>query len=324
MVTRKHRTAIFIAIVIIALLVVGSAVAAELTPSQDDIIQGAQLYDKWYAALGVDPPTGDMPIWNRQSTNTRSGADTWRCSECHGWDYKGNQGEYQSGSHFTGFPNLYQLVPTLSADDIVNHLNGAIDPAHNFSPYLEDNSLRQLAVFLKSGIIDDSAYIDPISLHVMNPDVAHGKDLYQSTCSTCHGEDGKQIVFKIEGINEYLGSIANRDPWRFLHRTRFGVAGADMPVGLKLGWQPEDGRDILAYAQSLPTGGEIAGQPTPNQTATPVPLLGGPTHGIFGGMLTVLRTVTGLLVVAAAFIGGFVLIGLVVVTLLRGRGKKNP
>ncbi len=324
MVIKKLLTAILIYVFILVLLISGTARAADTPPSQSDIVRGAQLYDKWYAVSDVNPPAGNMPIWSRQTTNTRSGADTWRCSECHGWDYKGAQGEYQSGSHFTGFPNLWLLVQGLSTDDIVNHLNGTLDPAHNFSPYLDATSLTQLAEFLKLGIIDDSAYIDPVSLRVINPDVSHGQTLYQSTCSKCHGEDGKQIVFTIEGINEYLGSIANRDPWRFLHRTRYGVAGTDMPVGVSLGWKPEDSRDILAFAQTLPTGGTIVGQPTQNLQATPQSLIGGPAHNLLSGIITGLGTVAGMLVVSFAFIGGFVLIGLIVVFVLRRRSRGNP
>lgn len=324
MVIKKFRTAILICFFIFALLAAGAAYASDATPFPEDIVRGAQLYDRWYAVLGVDPPVGNMPIWSRQSTNTRSGADTWRCSECHGWDYKGAQGEYQAGSHYTGFPNLWQLAQPLSTDEIVSHLKGALDPAHDFSPYLDDTSLNQLAEFLKFGIIDDSLYIDPVSLHVRGPDVSHGKELYQSTCSSCHGEDGKQIVFKIEGISEYLGRLANRDPWRFLHRTRYGVAGTDMPVGVNLGWQPEDGRDVLAYAQTLPTGGEILAQPTRNPAETPQPLLGGPSQTLLSGLLTGVRSIAGLLIVSAAFIGGFIFIALVVVFIFRRRGRGNP
>jgi hypothetical protein len=184
--------------------------------------------------------------------------------------------------------------------------------------------LTQLADFLKFGIIDDTVYINPISLKVIDPDFAHGKELYQSTCSTCHGEDGKTIVFQIEGINEYLGSVANRDPWRFLHRTRYGVAGTDMPVGIRLGWQPSDGRDVLAYAQSLPAGGEVVSEPTPNQQITPAPLVGGPAHNLFTGILTGLGTLVGITIVAGAFIGGFILMAVVVVIILRKRGQRNP
>jgi hypothetical protein len=54
------------------------------SPTSQDLVTGAQLYDNWFATLGVDPPPGNMLLWSRQSTDTRSGGDTWRCSECHG------------------------------------------------------------------------------------------------------------------------------------------------------------------------------------------------------------------------------------------------
>lgn len=319
---KNPRMIIFVILSTLALLVVHTVLAKENPPSQEDIIRGAQLYDKWYAVLGVDLPAGNMPIWSRQTSNTRSGADTWRCNECHGWDYRGAQGEYSAGSHYTGFPDLWTLVQGLTVEDIVSHLKGNLDPAHNFSTYLDDTALTQLADFLKFGILDDSAYIDPISLRVVDPDFLHGQQLYQSTCLTCHGEDGKTIVFRIEGIDEYLGSIANRDPWRFLHRTRFGVAGTDMPVGLSLGWTAENGRDVLAYTQTLPTGGEIIGEPTPNPQSTPAPLLGGPARNLWTGILTSLGTMFGMGVVAAAFIGGFTLMALIVVIILRRRSGR--
>lgn len=321
---KNPRSIVFIILSALALLVVHTVLAKEEPPPQEDIIRGAQLYDKWYAVIGVDPPAGNMPIWSRQTTNTRSGADTWRCSECHGWDYRGEQGEYREGSHYTGFPDLWTLVQGLTVEDIVNHLEGSLDPAHNFSTYLDDISLTQLGDFLKFGILDDSTYINPISLRVVDPNFSHGQQLYQSTCLTCHGEDGKKIVLRTEGIDEYLGSLANRDPWRFLHRTRFGVAGTDMPVGLFLGWMPADGRDVLAYAQTLPTGGEIVGEPTPNPQSTPAPLVGGPASNLWTGILTSLGSILGMVVVAAAFIGGFTLMALIVVIILRKRsGRKR-
>jgi hypothetical protein len=323
MVMKKPRSTIFILFAIVALLSVGTAIAADIPPSQEDLIRGGQLYDKWYAVLGVDPPTTNMPIWSRQTTNTRSGGDTWRCNECHGWDYKGGQGEYQAGSHYTGFPDLWTLVQGLTVDDIVRHFHGSLDPAHDFSAYMDDTSLTQLAEFLKFGIIDDSTYINPISLQVIDPNLDHGMDLYKSTCSKCHGEDGKTIVLRIEGINEYLGSVASRDPWRFLHRTRYGVAGTDMPVGISLGWQPSDGRDVLAYVQTLPAGGEIVSEPTHNPQNTPSPLVGGPAHNLFTGILTGLGTIAGMMVVSAAFIGGFILMAVVVVVILRKRRQRN-
>lgn len=320
----KHTHFLFFILMgALALLITSGTLAQGENPPEQEIVRGAQIYDKWFAVLGMDPPTGNMPIWNRQSTNTRSGQDTWRCSECHGWDYHGAQGEYSSGSHFTGFPDIMTLTQGLSVDEIISHLQGSKDPAHDFSPYLDKTDLTQVAQFLKYGTIDDSQYINPVSLRALNADVQHGQDLYQSTCAECHGVDGKKIVFHTEGINEFLGSVANRDPYRFLHRTRFGTAGTDMPVGISLGWTPEDGRDILAYSQTLPTGGELTSQPTQNPLSTPATLMGGPATSIWKGILTGLTMFLGMGIYAAFFISGFIIVGVIVVTILRGRSERS-
>jgi mono/diheme cytochrome c family protein len=213
------------------------------------------------------------------------------------------------------------LAQELSVNDIINHLHGSKDPAHDFSPYMDETALTQVAQFLKFGVIDDTQYFNPVSLRVINPDVQHGEDLYQSICAECHGSDGKKITFYTEGIYEFLGSVANRDPWRFLHRTRFGTAGTSMPVGITLGWTPADGRDILAYAQTLPTGAEIISEPTQNPLTTEVPLQGGPATNFWTGLLTGLGMFLGMGIYAALFIGGFILVGVIVVTILRGRTK---
>ena len=65
-----------------------------------DLIRGGLLYDKWWKVNGgAEPMTNFNPIWSSQNTNARMGADTWRCKECHGWDYIGLDGRYSSGSH---------------------------------------------------------------------------------------------------------------------------------------------------------------------------------------------------------------------------------
>ncbi|GAB4505585.1 MAG: hypothetical protein Fur0043_25810 [Anaerolineales bacterium] len=301
-------------LVLLVLMFFGArlVLASEQIEPRPDLVEGAQLYDKWYAALGTDAPQGNMPLWSRQSSNTRSGAETWRCVECHGWDYKGAQGAYASGSHATGFPGLLEAASKMNAEEIVARLKGSQEGQHDFSPYIPDSAMQKIAVFLKEGLIDDSEYINPLSLKVIDGNTTHGKELYTATCVTCHGADGTQIIFRTEGVDETLADVANRDPFRFLHRTRFGVAGTEMPVGYELGWTPADGRDALMYAQSLPRGKENAevtgaGQRSgeSEEVTQPTSLWVGILTGIgaflvtFGSALLIL---TGLLLAGAAVV----------------------
>ncbi len=285
-----------------------------ISPTADDVTRGAILYDKWYAALGQSAPQGDMPLWSAQTTNSRSGPDTWRCVECHGWDYKGRQGAYGSGSHYTGFPGVFGTQA-----DVVAALKGATDPRHDFSAYLDDTSLNQLAAFIQSGLIDDSQYIDMITLNTKGGDPAKGKTLYDGNCATCHGPDGATIVFRTEGINETLGAVANRDPYRFLHRTRFGVAGTQMVIGRNLGWTPKEGVDVLAYVQTLPTGNEPQQPSNVGEGSGASPQLGGPPAGVAGGILTGILAFLGTFGVSIFFLFGLVVLGFLVVWVLRKR-----
>ena len=307
--------AVFLALVLVVLGT--SLVFAGGVRQSKDVVAGAQLYDKWYAVLGQQPE-GDMPIWGRQSTNSRSGAETWRCAECHGWDYRGVDGAYASGSHKTGFPSLMILAPSLSEDQIVAHLKGENDVQHDFPVYLDQASMQKVALFLKEGLIDDSKYIDSASLKVIDGDVEHGKSLFDATCAECHGADGAKIVFRGEGVEEYLGDVAHRDPYRFLHRTRFGVAGTTMPVGVTLGWTPADGRDVLAYAQSLPEAQESVDVTGAGQGSEPAPQdVGGPSDSWVAGIFTGILAALGTIGTALVFLFFIIMIGVAVVFVLR-------
>jgi thiosulfate dehydrogenase len=309
----------FLAVLVVFILGTDAVLARDVPQGSDELVFGAQLYDKWYAALDEPAPEGNHPIWERQSSNTRSGPDTWRCSECHGWDYKGNQGAYGSGSHATGFPSVFLLSKDMTEADIVAHLKGSKDPSHDFSEYMDDASLGKLATFLKNGLIDDSEYIDPITYKVKNANLENGEKLYGQVCANCHGADGQQIVFRAEGVNETLGAVANRDPFRFLHRTRFGVAGTQMPIGAELGWKVEDGRDVLAYAQTLTTGAENQVSANAGEGSETDPTLGGPPQGLAGGIFTGLAAFFGMFGVSAFFLFGLVALGFLVVWTLRKR-----
>lgn len=293
--------------------------AGALSQSDEDIIRGARLYDNWFEELDVQPPAGDMPLWASQTTNTRSGPDTWRCVSCHGWDYQGKDGAFGSGSNFTGFPGVF---PALNNDPALA-IAGSADPGHDFTEWLSSADIAALAAFVQSGTLDDNQFIEPVSRKVLNGNIDNGKAKYESVCAACHGADGTAMVFRMEGQDVTLGTLAVTDPWRFLHRTRFGTAAApDMPIGLSLEWTAQDGRDVLLYAQSFPTG-LPSGDQSPSmggREETPVAQPGGPAQGFWGGLLTALGAMATSL--GFAILLGVVLVGLIFVFVWIARGKK--
>jgi len=263
--------------------------------------------------LGVEPPANDNPMWSRQATNTRSGGDTWRCVECHGWDYKGKDGAYghPASSHYTGFPGLMDAIHHNSVEEMVAILQGKQDPAHDFSLYMDEDHLWALAYFLKYGHVNDDDFIDDLSMRAIGGDIAHGQVLYDQVCAECHGADGTAIEFFDEGYVEYIGTVAAEDPWEFLHKARFGTPGTDMPQGYLLGWTEQDARDILRYAQTLSTGQESAAQSQAAAQAAPVETSppGGPARSWWGGIGTALAAFGAAVGVNLLVIG--VLVGMV-------------
>lgn len=210
---------------------------------------GGRLYDKWWTEAGVEEPGSDQPLWATQTTNTRSGADTWRCKECHGWDYRGAEGAYGSGSHFTGFPGVFD-TQSESYETLVAILDGSANPEHDFSA-MGAEAINNLVGFLISGLVDYSPLIDSETKAAAGGDLANGETLYAG-CSACHGEDGRSLNFGDEDEPEYVGTIALDNPWEFLHKVRAGQPGTGMPSALEAGWSMDELLDLLSFAQTLP------------------------------------------------------------------------
>ncbi|MBI2831781.1 MAG: c-type cytochrome [Chloroflexi bacterium] len=222
-------------------------------PSPTTIALGGKLYDNWMKTAQVATPKENAPLWATQTTNTRTGADTWRCKECHGWDYKGKDGAYAKGSHATGFPGVYSAATTKTAAELTAILKGSPNSKHNFSTYLKDEQIAALAAFLKAGaVIDEAQYIDYTTKKPKSADAVKGKQLYGSNCAACHGVDGKMLNFGSTDKPEYVGTVAADNPWETLHKIRFGQPGAPMPSGIEMQWSIQDMLDMLAHSQTLP------------------------------------------------------------------------
>ncbi|WP_018987767.1 hypothetical protein [Aromatoleum toluclasticum] len=209
-----------------------------------DIARGGQLYDNWAKVLGKELPKETHPAY--PSTGKQKGDATWRCKECHGWDYKGADGAYAKGSHQTGIKGLRAMV---GADPkaIVKILT---DNTHR---YTEDmigrGEMEKLALFVSLGQIDMDLHIDRAT-RKSRGEAGRGAPYYQTICAVCHGFDGKTLNFRTPEDPEYVGTIARENPWEFMHKARFGQPGIPM---ISLITQPDAMiADLLALSQTLP------------------------------------------------------------------------
>jgi len=208
------------------------------------IARGGQLYDNWMAVLEAEPPQETHPAY--PAVGKKKGAATWRCKECHGWDYKGVRGVYGKGSHYTGIRGIRDFVgvdPERIHDVIMNK-------AHAYTARMIPHSaMEKLALFISLGQIEMDTYIDRVT-KMARGDPRRGASFFQTICVVCHGFDGKAMNFRTDENPEFVGTVARENPWEALHKIRFGQPGVGMVSLIALSVQ--DQVDILAYAQTLP------------------------------------------------------------------------
>jgi len=214
-------------------------------PTEDwEIGFGGRLYDSWYEAIDTEEPEKTHPAY--PAAGKQEGASTWRCKECHGWDYKGKDGAYAKGSHFTGIKGISERV----GDDPLQIAALLRAAPHNYTEeIIPDEALKRLALFVTRGQHETDWYIDSASKRARG-DAAKGERLYQNICAACHGFDGRAINFKDTDNPEYIGTVASENPWETLHKVRNGQPGIPMPAMRIL--QLQDLVDIVAYSQTLP------------------------------------------------------------------------
>ena len=242
-------TTLLIVVSTVSLLVIGTVALArgldDATGEQlAQIVQGAVLYDSWYKVIKVDPPKETHPAYAK-TKGKQKGSGTWRCKECHGWDYQGKDGAYSKGSHFSGIAGI-RAAAGKSAAAIVTSLKG---PDHALGGRIMDADLNAIAAFVLQGQLVVDEVIDRGSKKAKG-DAARGARVYTTVCGKCHGVDGKKINFGDEKEPEYVGTVAADNPWETLHKIRFGQPDKEMPALIAFPVQVQV--DVLAYAQTLP------------------------------------------------------------------------
>jgi mono/diheme cytochrome c family protein len=237
----------------IGLLAVPEAVAQDERPTSPvsiptniwAISRGGQLYDKWWYVIDADEPEDTHTSY--PASGKQSGANTWRCKECHGWDYKGVDGAYGKGSHNTGIKGV-RGVEGVDPSSIVEIIK---DETHGYTEdMMPSGAMEKLALFLSFGQIDMDRYIDRATKRA-NGDQLRGAQYFQTICANCHGFDGRDMNFGDEDDPEYVGTVAVNNPWEALHKIRFGQPGVGMVSLSVLAVQEQV--NILSYIQTLPT-----------------------------------------------------------------------
>ncbi|MHC4453804.1 MAG: c-type cytochrome [Planctomycetota bacterium] len=191
--------------------------------------------------------TGNHPLYPVKGK--KKGISTWRCKECHGWDYIGKVGRYKSGSHYSGIKGIYD-VRNKSPQELFDAITNA-EISHDYSRYLSDIDIWSLVKLIHEGLIDIKTALNSNGSAKGNPD--KGKILYASSCAACHGEDGNALDFekKKDGI-QGVGWLANGNPQETLHKIRWGHPGTDMLSAIVDGKLLDtDTIDILSYCQTL-------------------------------------------------------------------------
>jgi thiosulfate dehydrogenase len=252
---QKHLVT-FAAVMSVALLM--GCGAKEDDPAQVKnaaIAKGGRLYDKFWKVSSAAGPTSTHPLWAaRPDTkgNARTGPDTWRCKECHGWDYQGVKGAYSKGSHRTGFMGVFGSKATHA--EVV----ASLADAHGYREAgLGDDELETLATFVREGLVDTTKWIDEGGAFRGN--ATRGAALYakglgtNKSCAACHGADGLQAPKASNpDYEDFVGKVAVKNPQEFLHKVRCGQPGTKMPAAVSSGASMQDILDLCAFAQTLP------------------------------------------------------------------------
>jgi mono/diheme cytochrome c family protein len=209
---------------------------------ESTIAFGGQLYDNWIELTEGATPDGTHPAY--PASGSKKGRSTWRCKECHGWDYLGKDGAYGPGSRaYTGIKGIRGMdgAEPAAVLAVLEDATHALPPA-----LLSERERMAIALFVSRGQFDVTRAYDLESGKALG-DVGRGAGYFNTVCAKCHGLDGDGP----ENMEETLGSLANRVPAEVVHKIRNGDLAPEMPA---LRAFPEQIMiDILAYTQTLPT-----------------------------------------------------------------------
>jgi len=204
------------------------------------VVRGGRLYDNWIKEAGKPVPAKPHSAYPGNKAYAGDPAATWRCKECHGWDYLGLGGAYGEGKHHTGIKG----IKGMAGADPKTIVTVLIDDTHEYGRVLEFRDLEDLAIFVAKGQVDMDRFIDRRSRKAIGKG-EKSRAFFNTLCATCHGMDGREI-----STMRPLGYLSRRDPWQTLHKILNGHPNRIMPPLRVL--ETKILINTLAYIQALP------------------------------------------------------------------------
>jgi cytochrome c553 len=227
-------------VVIGGMAVLSMSMSAALSADAGSIVRGAKLYDKWFAVIKAEKPKDTHSAWPASNTK-KKGDVTWRCKSCHGWDYKGVDGAYGSGSYKTGIKG----IDGMAGVDIANIVAILKDDTHKLSSLMADEDFQDIAMFVSKGQVDMSQYIDYSAKAAKGGDAARGMDYFDTMCAQCHGTKGNLPKDMKKTLAKQLSN-----PWEVMHKILNGQPAEQMPALRTLDRQIVV--DLMAHVATLP------------------------------------------------------------------------
>ena len=214
----------------------GVALPASAQLNDASIARGGRLYDKFWAENQTAKPAADHPSYIKDGKYGKE--NSWRCKECHGWDYKGKDGAYAKGSHATGIKGIQGAAgkdPAAIAAQLRDKVHGYTEAQ------LSARDVADLALFVSKGQGNLAKYLDA---NKAKGDGARGANVYGTLCAGCHGEDGKKVK-----DGPPLGSVADNGA-EMMHKLLNGQPGEAMPALRAL--DAQIAADIAVHLTKLP------------------------------------------------------------------------
>ncbi|HEX6733939.1 MAG TPA: c-type cytochrome, partial [Azonexus sp.] len=209
----------FAAGVVAGLIGLTASYAAGAAETESSIARGGRLYDKYFKENNTTKPAADHASYPHKGGKYGKDA-SWRCKECHGWDYLGKDGAYASGGHATGIKGINGAAGKDPAA-IVAVLK---DAKHGFTDKeLTGKDMNDLALFVSKGQVNMDKHIDAKTKKAKG-NAAKGEVYFNTLCAGCHGTDGKKVKDAPP-----IGSVAD-NPYEMLHKVMNGQPGEGMPA----------------------------------------------------------------------------------------------